>query len=114
MYGSGLSAKNCRHFSRNAALIPVLWMEGRSENARRHSCLSSFYRDPAGRVRRSWASPKEAARGADALILMVVNASQAHSVLSEAGALEALAPDATVILMATCAPADAAALARAK
>jgi L-threonate 2-dehydrogenase len=59
------------------------------------------------------ASVKEAARGADALILMVVNATQARSVLLEAGGLETLAAAATVILMATCAPADAAALASA-
>jgi putative dehydrogenase len=58
------------------------------------------------------ASAKEAVRGADALILMVVSAAQARSVLAEGGALTALAPDAVVILMATCAPADAAALAR--
>jgi putative dehydrogenase len=53
----------------------------------------------------------EAARGADALILMVVNAAQARAVLFEGGALATLAPNAIVILMATCAPADAAALA---
>ena len=58
------------------------------------------------------ASAKEAVRGADALILMVVSAAQARSVLAEGGAITALAPDAVVILMATCAPADAAALAR--
>jgi L-threonate 2-dehydrogenase len=57
------------------------------------------------------ASAKEAARGADVLILMVVNAAQARAVLAEGGALAALAPDAVVILMATCAPAEAAALA---
>src|SRR5215207_5538388 len=57
------------------------------------------------------ASAAEAARGADALILMVVNAAQARAVLFEGGALATLAPNAIVILMATCAPADAAALA---
>jgi putative dehydrogenase len=56
-------------------------------------------------------SAAEAARGADALILMVVNAAQARAVLFEGGALATLAPNAIVILMATCAPADAAALA---
>ena len=45
-----------------------------------------------------------AAQGADVLIVMVVNASQAESVLFDAGALEALAPGGTVVLMATCAP----------
>jgi 3-hydroxyisobutyrate dehydrogenase len=50
------------------------------------------------------ASAAEAARGADVLVLMVVNASQAGSVLFEDGALDVLAPDAIVCLMATCAP----------
>src|SRR4051795_1843377 len=53
-------------------------------------------------------SAAEAARDADALVLMVVNAAQARAVLFDSGALEALAPEAIVILMATCAPADAA------
>ncbi|MBD3847094.1 NAD(P)-dependent oxidoreductase [Bosea sp. SSUT16] len=53
----------------------------------------------------------EAAKGADALVLMVVNAAQARAVLFEAGALAALAPDATVILMATCPPGEAEAIA---
>lgn len=52
------------------------------------------------------ASAAEAAEGADALILMVVNAAQAEAAL--ATALDPLAPDALVLLMATCAPADAA------
>ena len=56
-------------------------------------------------------SAAAAARDADALILMVVNAGQARAVLFDGGALAALAPAATVILMATCAPADATALA---
>jgi len=56
-------------------------------------------------------SAKEAAQGADALVLMVVNAAQARSVLFDAGALDALAPDATVILMATCPPGEAEAIA---
>jgi len=47
----------------------------------------------------------EAASGADLLILMVVNAAQAETVLFEAGALEALPPDALIALMATCPPA---------
>lgn len=57
------------------------------------------------------ASAKEAAAGAEALVLMVVNADQAEAVLFEAGALEALAPNALVILCATCAPARAKAMA---
>lgn len=48
----------------------------------------------------------EAAAGAEALVLMVVNAAQARSVLFGAGALAALAPGATVILMATCPPGE--------
>jgi 3-hydroxyisobutyrate dehydrogenase len=38
------------------------------------------------------------------LILMVVNAAQAEQVLFADGALDALAPNGTVVLMATCAP----------
>ena len=53
-------------------------------------------------------SAAEAARDADALVLMVVNAGQARAVLFDAGALAALKSAAVVILMATCAPADAA------
>lgn len=51
----------------------------------------------------------EAATNASTLILMVVNAAQASAVLDTT--LDVLAPDAIVILMATCAPAAAAALA---
>ena len=43
---------------------------------------------------------------------MVVNAAQARSVLFEAGALDVLAPGATVILMATCPPGEAEAIAK--
>jgi L-threonate 2-dehydrogenase len=50
------------------------------------------------------ASAEEAARGADMLILMVVNADQAEHVLFEDDALEALKPDATVVVCSTCAP----------
>lgn len=49
-------------------------------------------------------SSVEAADGADALVLMVVSAAQAETVLFAENALGALAPKATVILMATCAP----------
>jgi putative dehydrogenase len=52
-----------------------------------------------------------AADGAQALILMVVNAAQARAVLFDAGALTALAPAATVILMATCPPGEVEAIA---
>ncbi len=45
-----------------------------------------------------------AAAEADALLLMVVNAAQAEEVLFAQGGLDALAPDATVVLMATCPP----------
>ncbi|MGI4798195.1 MAG: NAD(P)-dependent oxidoreductase [Janthinobacterium lividum] len=55
------------------------------------------------------ATAAQAATGADTLILMVVNATQAGQILDTA--LDALAPGAVVILMATCAPAAAAALA---
>lgn len=52
-------------------------------------------------------SAVEAATGAEALILMVVNAAQARAALVTSGALDALPSGALVILMATCAPADA-------
>jgi len=56
-------------------------------------------------------SAAAAARDADALVLMVVNAAQARSVLFEAGALAALAPGASVLLMATCPPGEVEAIA---
>lgn len=59
------------------------------------------FRDSGGQAT---ASAAEAARGADALILMVVSATQAEEVLFASGALEALAPDGVVVLMATCPP----------
>jgi len=49
-------------------------------------------------------SPGSAFDGADAAVLMVVDAAQAESVLFEADALAALAPGAIVILMATVPP----------
>jgi 3-hydroxyisobutyrate dehydrogenase len=49
-------------------------------------------------------SPAAAAKDADVLILMVVNADQAEDVMFGKGALEALKPSATVIVMCTCAP----------
>jgi 3-hydroxyisobutyrate dehydrogenase len=54
----------------------------------------------------------EAARGAGALVLMVVNAAQAREALFAQGALAALAPNASVILMATCPPGEAEAIGR--
>lgn len=50
-------------------------------------------------------SAREAADDAGHLVLMVVNADQAEQVLFELGALDALAPGATVVLMSTCPPA---------
>lgn len=55
-------------------------------------------------------SAAEAAKDAEALILMVVNAAQARAALVTSGALGALDKDALVILMATCSPTDAAAI----
>jgi 3-hydroxyisobutyrate dehydrogenase len=52
-----------------------------------------------------------AADGADLLVLMVVNAEQAGAVLFEAGAIGALRPGGTAIVMATCAPAAVEAMA---
>jgi L-threonate 2-dehydrogenase len=48
------------------------------------------------------ASAKQAATGATVLMLMVVNAAQAEQVLFADGALAALNPASTVVLMATC------------
>src|SRR3954454_7811820 len=48
---------------------------------------------------------QDAARGADALVLMVVNAAQAETALFADGALEALPENGIVVLMATCPPA---------
>ncbi|HRK24288.1 MAG TPA: NAD(P)-dependent oxidoreductase [Beijerinckiaceae bacterium] len=53
------------------------------------------------------ASAAEAATGAEALVLMVVNGAQAKSALFDAAALDALNPGAVVMLMATCSAADA-------
>ena len=57
------------------------------------------------------ASAAEAAKGADTLLLMVVNAAQAEAVLFGAGALAALPDGGIVVLMATCPPAAVAAIA---
>ncbi|AQZ34299.1 oxidoreductase [Pseudomonas sp. LPH1] len=54
---------------------------------------------------KSAADAASAASGADVLILMVVNAAQAEQVLFDNGALEALAENGIVCLMATCPPA---------
>jgi len=56
-------------------------------------------------------SAAAAAQGADALVLMVVNAAQAEQVLFANGALEALPAGAVVVLMATCPPGAVQALA---
>lgn len=49
-------------------------------------------------------TPAAVAQGADALLLMVVNAAQADDVLFAQGALDAMEPDGIVALMATCPP----------
>jgi 3-hydroxyisobutyrate dehydrogenase len=71
------------------------------------AALDAFER--AGGRRAS--SAADAAAGADALVLMVVNAAQAESVLFADGALAALAADGIVILMATCPPGSVEAIA---
>lgn len=53
----------------------------------------------------------EAARKADALVLMVVDAGQAEAVLFGDGVLDALPEGATVVLMSTCPPGAVAGLA---
>ena len=60
---------------------------------------------------RAATSAAAAAAGAEALVLMVVNAEQAETALFDQGALAALPPGALVVLMATCPPGAAAALA---
>ena len=50
------------------------------------------------------ASVAEAAAGADALVLMVVNAAQAEAILFTDGALAAMPENGVVVLMATCPP----------
>ena len=61
---------------------------------------------------RGAASVEEAARDAHMLVLMVVDADQAENVLFDKDALEALQPEATVILGSTCAPDRVAAIAK--
>jgi L-threonate 2-dehydrogenase len=56
------------------------------------------------------ASAAAAARGADGLMLMVVDITQGEQVLFADGALDALPPEAVVILTATCPPGAVAAL----
>ncbi|MFL5185297.1 MAG: NAD(P)-dependent oxidoreductase, partial [Microvirga sp.] len=56
----------------------------------------------AGGVRA--ASAVEASTGADVLVLMVVNAAQAETILLADGALAALPENGIVVLMATCPP----------
>lgn len=51
------------------------------------------------------ASASEATADASLLLMMVVSAAQAEAVLFDGGALNALAPNAVVCLMATCPPA---------
>ena len=58
------------------------------------------------------ASSADAARLADALVLMVVNAAQVEDALFHDGALTALPEGATVILGSTCSPAFVRALAK--
>lgn len=50
-------------------------------------------------------SAAEASRGADMLLLMVVNAQQAEAILTEPGVLDNLKPQGLVCVMATCQPA---------
>ena len=49
-------------------------------------------------------SVKEVASGVEFLLLMVVNAEQAENILFREGGVDALAPGAMVVLMATCPP----------
>jgi L-threonate 2-dehydrogenase len=67
---------------------------------RRESAVSAFV--SAGGKRAATAS--DAAKDADVLVLMVINADQACEVLFNQGGLEALSDNGAVILMATCPP----------
>jgi 3-hydroxyisobutyrate dehydrogenase len=58
------------------------------------------------------ASAAQACKGADVVVLMVVNAAQAETVLFADGALEASASGAIISLMATCPPKTVAAIAK--
>ncbi len=60
---------------------------------------------------RSAPTVREACAGAGMAVIMTVNADQAEDVLFAQGGCEALAPGATVIVMATCAPARIVAMA---
>jgi 3-hydroxyisobutyrate dehydrogenase len=71
------------------------------------SALATF-RDHGGHPA---ASAAEAARDADALVLMVVDVTQAETVLFAGGALAAMRPGGAVMLMATCPPGAVRALA---
>lgn len=57
------------------------------------------------------ATATEAAKGADLLILMVVNAAQAREVLLDQGAAGAMAEGGVIALMSTCPPCEVEALA---
>lgn len=58
------------------------------------------------------ATAMDAARDADILLLMVVDAAQARQVLLDQGAASALRPDGIIALMSTCLPDQVAALAQ--
>jgi 3-hydroxyisobutyrate dehydrogenase len=55
----------------------------------------------------SYPTPEDACDGADLLVIMVVNAEQARSVLFDTDVVQALASGATVMLSSTVAPSDA-------
>jgi 3-hydroxyisobutyrate dehydrogenase len=82
--------------------------------ARRQFHVTGFDIRPASRAEfvaeggHSSPSLAEAAAGAQALLLMVVNAAQARDALFDKGGLAALAHDASIVLMATCPPAEVA------
>jgi 3-hydroxyisobutyrate dehydrogenase len=61
---------------------------------------------------KSSSNVKEAVADADCLILMVVNAEQAGTVLFDEAALDAIKPGACVVLMSTCSPGDVVELGR--
>jgi putative dehydrogenase len=68
----------------------------------RSEAVASFHQNDVSKCSKSVV---EAAKGANIIILMVISAVQAHSILftaDEGGALNGLAEGATILLMATC------------
>ena len=107
----------CRHFHSPSSVLGAMGAPMAENLVKRQFRVTGFDMRESAREALAAAgghaaeSAETAAEGADALVLMVVNAAQARSVLFEAGALAALAPGAVVMLMATCPPGEVEAIA---